>query len=180
MRFCTHCGSEIMDEAVICTSCGADFMNESVSSQTTNKVQRKSKKIWIILGAVAVFLAVVAAVLFVPRDLKMDDFKETNVVTAIIRYGIPEDIKSTDDGTMLSYDGIEFYGIACWKCSVYPEDNNVVFFFHSDDAYKVYDKIARYCDFEKDIMNSFHEFRYEDLTITTYDFDGSYVSIEIG
>ena len=36
-----------------------------------------------------------------------------------------------------------------------------------------------YCDVENNIGGAFHEFSYENLRITTYDYDGSYVSIEI-
>ena len=126
-------------------------------------------------------LALIAAVLFLPRDLKLDDIKETNVITAIMQYGIPEDIRTDDeDGVYLVYGNkVDVYGVTPWSFAVYPEADCVVFFFHSDDGADVYRKIAGRCDLEENLLNSFHKFSYDDLHITTYGYDASYVRIEI-
>lgn len=184
MRYCEKCGNEIMDEAVICPGCGCAVMNENSLVQTevtkSPKTKRKVKKIWIILAAVVLLLGAVAAILFLPRDLKLDDIQQTNVVTAIIRYGLPKKISSNEDGVYLTYeDKVDFYGITPFSFAVYPDENKVVFFFSDDVEAKVYDKIDRYCDFEKNLSNIFHKFSYDNLYITTYDYDGSYINIEI-
>lgn len=184
MKFCEKCGKELPDDAGICIGCGCEvkIVNDPIAAELSApaKKKTKSKKLWFILGAVVLILGVVAAILFVPRDLKMKDIQEVNVVSAIIRYGLPEGSTTTDDGIILKYeDKVDFYGITPWAFSVYPEENMVVFFFHAEDGDEVYRKIARYCDLEKTIGGMFHKFSYENLTITTYDYDGSYVSIEI-
>ncbi len=173
-----------MDEAVICPGCGADVnvAHESAINTTGKpKLMPKINKLWIILGAVVLVLGIVAAVLFVPRDLKMDDFKKTNVVTAIIQYGLPESIyNDPDSGLTLRYgDKVDFYGITPFHFAVYPEEDKVVFFFHDDDRHEVYDKVDRYCELESTGLGSFHTFEYKNLEITTYAYDGNYVHIEI-
>ena len=91
--FCEKCGKEIAEGSTVCMDCGCPVNEESASVSESSPVpetasevvkQPKIKKLWIVLGAVALSLGLVAAVLFVPRNLKMDDFKKTNVVTAII------------------------------------------------------------------------------------------------
>ena len=180
MKYCMHCRKELAEDASICPGCGCEVEKDDV--QTPNNIKKKPKinKIWIVLGVVALVLGIIAAVLFVPRNLKMDDFKKTNVVTAIMRYGIPESINSNEDGVFLRYDDkIDFYGITPWACAVYPEEDEVVFFFRDDDEYDVYQKIRRYCERDNNSSIGFHYFSYENLKITTYDYDGSYVCIQI-
>jgi len=181
MKYCMHCRKELAEDASICPGCGCEVEKDDV--QTPNNIKKKPKinKIWIVLGVVALVLGIIAAVLFVPRNLKMDDFKKTNVVTAIMRYGIPESINSNEDsGVFLRYgDKLDFYGITPWVCVVYPEENKVVFSFNEDDGYEVYKKIERYCEFEEDLLGMFHLFSYENIDITIYPYDGSYVSFEI-
>lgn len=125
-------------------------------------------------------LGIIAAVLFVPRNLKMKDFKETNVVTAIIKYGLPNEIDSRESGgVVLRYrDKIDFYGITSGACDVFPEESRVSFIFYSEDSDEVYRKIKRYCELEN-ISSSFHYFSYENLKITTFPYSGDYVIIEI-
>ena len=208
MKFCQKCGKEIMDEAKFCESCGTtvEIINSSkkdieekpsigqnavnlADEEKTQPTVKKLKKIvfnkwFIIICAVVLVIGLLAAVLFIPRDLKMDDFKKTNVVSAILKYRIPESISTNvDDETYLCYDDkLDFYGITPIFCSVYPEENRVVFFFPKEDGYDVYKKISKYCKFEDIIGYSgggFHKFSYGDLEITTYAYDGSYVNIEI-
>lgn len=155
--------------------------SETTMEATPVKTTRKVNKVWIILGAVVVLLGVIAAILFMPRDIEMDDIKETNMVTAILRYGIPLDVRTNDDGEQyLAYDEkVTFYGYTPWVFSVHPEEDTVVMFFEDKVARDVYYKIERYCELEENLLNSFHVFSYGNLEITTYDYDGSYVRIEI-
>ncbi len=186
MKFCQKCGKELEEDVEVCLGCGCEvqktdnFMSTEMQKKRTNK-KPKIKKLWIILGAAALLLGILVTILFVPHNLKMNDFKQTNVVSAIMQYGIPESIKSNEDGDVyLQYgDKHDFYGITPYGFTVYPEEDRVVFFFSSDDGDEVYRKINRYCDFEENLLNMYHKFSYENLIITTYDYDGSYVSIEI-
>ena len=195
-----------MDEAKFCESCGTaveiknsskedieekpsigqnavNLANEEKTQPTTNKLKKIVFTKWfVIICAVVLVIGLLAAVLFIPRDLKMDDFKKTNVVTAILKYGIPESIDTNDDDmTYLRYgDKLDFYGITPFYCAVYPEENKVVFFFNEEDGYDVYKKINRYCKFEKSLLDLYHIFSYGDLEITTDAYDGgTYVCIEI-
>ncbi len=185
MKFCSKCGKELMDEAVICVGCGCNVVeNEEHLQQNRSvsvKIGSKINIFWIIIGAVVLLLGIVFAILFVPRNLKMDDFKETNVVSAVMRYGIPERIDSDEEsGVYLVYDSkVDFYGITPYSFIVYPDEDEVTFFFHNEDAYDVYKKIDRYCDLEDNLMGVYHIFSYENLEITTNDYDGHYVNIQI-
>ncbi len=180
MKYCTHCGKELLDEAVVCSGCGCAVEESEERLQTNGTEATKSikfKKIWMILGAVALVLVIIVAILFVPRNLKMDDFKKTNVVTAIIKYGLPKRISSESGEVTLFYgDKVDFYGITPYSFSVSPDDDTVAFYFDQDDAKDVYNKIERYCDVEQNSWSSFHIFSYENMEITTF---GSYVTIEI-
>lgn len=179
MRYCEKCGKELLDEAVVCTGCGC-MVADKKPPVKTGKKKTKIKKLWIVLGAVGLCLALAAAVLFLPRDLKLDDIKETNIITAFIRYGLPERIDSDEDGTYLKYgEKIDFYGITPYGVLIYPETDEVVFFFHSEDAEEVYYKIEDRCDLESDLLGMYHKFSYENLNITVPAYDGYYVGIEI-
>jgi len=181
MRYCEKCGKELLDEAVICPHCNFNLNAVSETAPVPTIKKPQINKWWIILGAAVLLVAFIVAVLFMPRNLKMDDFKKVNVVTAIIHYGIPEAIKTNDDGEVfLRYkENVAFYGIAADGFLVHPEEDSVTFFFDDEVSYDVYKKIDRYCEFEKNISSIFHHFSYENLEITTYDYDGGYVNIEI-
>lgn len=183
MKFCAKCGNELADDAQVCMNCGCAVYTPTGGTAVTLKTRRLSRKVklWIILGTVALFLGVVAAILFMPRNLEMDDLKKTNFVEAIIQYGIPESINTDEDsGTYLQYgDKNDFYGFTPWAFTVYLEENRVVLFFDSNVEEDVYTKIVRCCKFEKNLSGIFHIFSYGDMEITTYDNEGSYVSIDI-
>ncbi len=176
-----------MDEAVICPECVESCVtenttNNAIDAKNSGKpkgMAKKVKPIWIILGAVILVLVILATILFIPRNLKMDDFKKTNLVNAILRYGCPTGITSTEDQEMiLKYeDKVKFYGITPYMFMVYPEENEVVFFFRSEDGNDVIKKLNRYCDFDKS-LSIFYKYSYEDMDITV-DTDGTYVLIEI-
>ncbi len=199
--FCEKCGKELPENVAVCMGCGCEVKKAGDSTPVgtpeviklkskINKlwitmgdvVKQKSKinKLWIILGAVVLALGIVAAVLFVPRNLKMDDFKKTNVVTAIIKYGLPESIDTDEEwGVFLRYeDKIDFYGITPSGCIVYPEENEVTFFFYEDDAYDAHDIIQHYCDLEENLLGRYYHYSYDDMEITVGE-DGGYVNIEI-
>ncbi|MBE6713329.1 MAG: zinc ribbon domain-containing protein [Ruminococcaceae bacterium] len=194
MKFCEKCGKEIMDEAVVCPGCGCKTEMEvevGIDVKNEEKVKKKvrGKKLFLIIGASAMALVLIACavigVLFSPRDLFFSDIERTGMVGAIIKYGCPSDI-STDDETgakVLRYpdnESLKLMGFTPYGFAVYPEEGKVVFFFSSDDGEQIYRSILAHCEFEKNILDCFHEFSYgNDLKITTNAYDGSYVSIEI-
>ena len=60
MKFCTHCGKEIFDEAVICPGCGCSTGPVSVQTNRVSLIQRLAEKvktnaiIWLIIGILQV------------------------------------------------------------------------------------------------------------------------------
>ena len=185
MKYCAKCGKEVADGAFACPRCGSsvDYTSSQPSMVLDEGVSKshKSRSLWVVLSVVVLAVCIVAAILFMPRDLKMKDFKEVNVVSAIIRYGYPEAIRTDEDGyTYLTYgDKVDFYGITPYAFTVYPEENTVAFFFKDEDGYDVYRKIDRFCELKDVGLGIFHTFSYGDIEITTYDYDGSYVHIEL-
>lgn len=189
MSYCEKCGKELLDEASVCVGCGCELVKNSniPQKEATDKLHikhkiKKTRVILIVVLSVVLLAGIASAVLFLPRNLKLDDFKQTNVVTAILRYGLPSSIETEDGDTYLRYnDKVDFYGITSDRFCVYPDENEVQFFFLSeDDASNVYKKIANKCDREKSSSDSFyHVFSYDNLTITTWDYDGTSVRIEI-
>jgi len=58
MKYCSHCGAEIMDEAVVCVKCGCAV--ESAKANTAKKDNETMKtiiKVFLILGTIASGLA---------------------------------------------------------------------------------------------------------------------------
>lgn len=55
MKYCTHCGSEIMDEAVICVHCGCAVENSSVKKD--EEMLEYANKAWT-YALIGIFFAV--------------------------------------------------------------------------------------------------------------------------
>lgn len=51
MKYCTHCGAEIVDEAVICVHCGCSATNTKTNSD--NDTLGLIAKVFMILGTIA-------------------------------------------------------------------------------------------------------------------------------
>lgn len=60
MKFCSHCGKEIMDEAVICTGCGCSLDGTSTSKSVANQNDDPSMG-WAVLGF---FIPIVGLILY--------------------------------------------------------------------------------------------------------------------
>ena len=53
MKYCTHCGNEVVDEAVICPSCGCKVDSTNVAKSDDRNVIALVAKIFMILGCIA-------------------------------------------------------------------------------------------------------------------------------
>lgn len=53
MKYCTHCGAEIMDEAVICVHCGCRVKNDAPTAPAKDDTMETIVKILLILGCVS-------------------------------------------------------------------------------------------------------------------------------
>lgn len=64
MRFCTHCGKELFDEAVICPGCGCSVSTAPVQTKRTDLISKLAEKvktnaiIWMVIGILQVLAGV--------------------------------------------------------------------------------------------------------------------------
>ena len=86
--FCSKCGKEIMDEAVICPGCGCvvqgEKFNQATSIQNSNKVSTS-----LILGIVGIVFAWIFALIghitsIISIVLGIKEYKETSKMTGLI------------------------------------------------------------------------------------------------
>lgn len=62
MKFCSYCGKEILDAAVICVNCGCLVAN------STNKSKSNARKIWIIVLLIIFVLSALAIILILTSN----------------------------------------------------------------------------------------------------------------
>lgn len=66
MKFCTHCGKELFDEAVICPGCGCAVDNVQPKAAKTELVSKLSEKIktnsiiWLVIGILQILMGLFA------------------------------------------------------------------------------------------------------------------------
>lgn len=64
MKFCSHCGKEIMDEAVVCTNCGCSVEGKQPSKQQDEHAKSQATAAIMIIAAIALILgAIIAAII---------------------------------------------------------------------------------------------------------------------
>lgn len=90
--FCSKCGKEIADEAVICTNCGCMVKNANVKAVTPSPIKttaEKSPKVSLILGIVGIvtswLLAIaghIASIIGIVFGIK--EYKETGKMTGLV------------------------------------------------------------------------------------------------
>ena len=89
MKFCSHCGKELMDEAVICPGCGcpvqSDKTGELSKESDENKIQRKKKNKKIAITIIATLLCVALLTFFVsiPLRHKMESNKKNEIIKVL-------------------------------------------------------------------------------------------------
>lgn len=67
MKYCTHCGKEMLNDAVICVGCGCPIENKTKELKVS--VFKKYRKQWLIaLGLLFVICAVVAVLIASSED----------------------------------------------------------------------------------------------------------------
>ena len=84
MKYCTHCGKELLDEAVVCSGCGcpvnADGVNNSSEELDETKIQKykiKNKKTVIMaIAAICVAVALVFASIFIFNSIRANKIME--------------------------------------------------------------------------------------------------------
>lgn len=88
MKFCTKCGKEIMDEAVICIHCGCSVTKEPAVMPTANQPakQKHTSMILGIIGIVCAWLFALAGhiVSIIGIVLGVKEYKETGKMTGLV------------------------------------------------------------------------------------------------
>lgn len=53
MKYCIHCGAEIMDEAVVCVHCGCSVKNDTPISFQKDDTMETIVKVMLVLGCIS-------------------------------------------------------------------------------------------------------------------------------
>lgn len=83
MKYCTHCGAEIMDDAVICVHCGCKVESKSAAATATsssNSVLATIVKIFMILSTISLGFLLIPLAWCIPMTVSVFgklDRKET-------------------------------------------------------------------------------------------------------
>lgn len=68
--FCSHCGSEVNDEAVVCVHCGCAVTPQKIQQTGANKVEvsglKKAAQILMIIGTVAMGIWLIPLIWCIP------------------------------------------------------------------------------------------------------------------
>jgi len=82
MKYCTHCGNEIHDEAVVCVKCGCAVEGANATQKSeTNDTLAIIIKIFMVLGCVAYGWTLIPLIWCIPLTIKV--FKCLNEGTPI-------------------------------------------------------------------------------------------------
>ena len=85
MKFCTKCGSELVDEAVICVHCGCEVAPRSMAAQVSTAKEKSTLdtviSVFLILGAVvtSLFGLVIPLAWCLPMTLSYFKKRENNL-----------------------------------------------------------------------------------------------------
>lgn len=178
MKYCTKCGKELFDEAVICPGCGCPTqlyqqkkaktkpVRRPTEKRPRKKMSKKAKIILVILLAVVVLAGIVAAVLFLPRNIEIGDFSgKQSKFNCLITFGLPTG--ELTDGSWYYEDRISIRGIKMECLTVdfeneeYRLQNNST---GTQFAISTYIKLN--CDYGGTQYQYFDVYYYEDLAIT--------------
>ena len=83
MKFCTKCGAELMDEAIVCIKCGCAVENNTANQKQENIIPRKSgfttaAKVFMVIGTVLTALCTYCIGLAWCLPLTIIYFKKVN------------------------------------------------------------------------------------------------------
>ena len=87
--YCSVCGKEISDDAVICTGCGCMIKNVDIKNIPMTKENEKKKQSSLILGICGLVLAWLFAlaghiVSIIGIVIGIKEYKETNKITGLV------------------------------------------------------------------------------------------------
>lgn len=75
MKYCTHCGKELLEEAVVCVGCGC-AVNGIVKNKQSMSTFKRNKRQWIIVFSVLFVVFVSATIMLLTSSdfIKTSDF----------------------------------------------------------------------------------------------------------
>lgn len=87
--YCSVCGKEVMEEAVICPSCGCAVKKEGIKTNITTTTASKKTQISVILGIIGIvsawlFALVGHIVSIIGIIFGIKEYKETEKMTGLI------------------------------------------------------------------------------------------------
>lgn len=68
MKFCQHCGKELLDDAVICVGCGCPIENQNNKKEQRVSVFKKYRKQWLIALELLFVVCVVVVILMLTSE----------------------------------------------------------------------------------------------------------------
>lgn len=172
MKYCSKCGKELFDEAVICPGCGCptEVLHSPIAAKPSKKPLSKKKKAIIGIAIAFAVVLLIALLLFAPRSLKLASFTtKPNAIQALIVFGIPDSISGNE---WIYRDRIEINGNKIDKLYIDMSEGTYSFFQYD---YDLYDDIDRTCNWDRSI-GAYDEYTYKGATIIT---DGFWFNIEV-
>lgn len=109
MKYCTHCGNPINEEAVLCVKCGqALFSSASIAPYRPKKITAKAITL-ICIGVVVLALVLFVTSILIRSDVKLDDLTvKPSKLSALMKYGIPT---SVNEDFWIYEDCLTLHGI---------------------------------------------------------------------
>lgn len=68
MKYCQHCGAQLMDEAVICPSCGCAVESRQAKAETSSMLKLIAK-IFMILGCISTGWCIIPLIWTIPMTV---------------------------------------------------------------------------------------------------------------
>ncbi len=158
MKYCSHCGKELLDDAVVCVGCGCPIqvdegtnLSEELDEVEIQKRKIKNKKI-VIIVSIVVCVAVALIFVFIPI---VNSFKSNKIIEELsgekfeyngdTSYSIKRDSYTFDDeGNCEDYS--YFYGITMddpmeftfnWTYKIEFKKNSAYVVLSNDDKLKI-------------------------------------------
>lgn len=188
MKYCTKCGKELFDEAVICPGCGCPtqlYQHQMdplkpppvpVQKKPRKKISKKAKIICLILLVVIVLAGIVAAVLFLPRNIEIGDFSgQQSKLNCLLTFGLPSGTLS--DGSWYYEEKISVNGIDV-DCLTVDFENKEYRIQNASAGtqFAISTYIKAKCNYAGTENEYFDIYHYEDLVIST----GGWMTVYIG
>ena len=69
MKYCSHCGKDLLDEAVICPSCGCRVDSTTATKAEENKIISLLIKVFMVIGCIATGWSLIPLIWKIPMTV---------------------------------------------------------------------------------------------------------------